>query len=189
MLEEIDFSEAEKKKLFAIARESIASALKGETLPDFSVDEPHLLLQRGVFVTLTNGGCLRGCIGHFGAEYPLHEIVSRMTVAAATQDYRFSLNPVTLGEMDEIDIKISILSEMKKVNSIEEIEVGKHGIWIRQGGRGGTYLPEVATEMGWDRVEFVEHCCVEKAGLPRDAWKKGAEIYIYSSQILSERDL
>jgi len=189
MLDEIVFSDEEKKKLFTVARESIVCALKGEKSPDFSVEESNLLVRRGVFVTLMNQGRLRGCIGHFGADTPLHEIVSQMAVAAATQDYRFSYNPVTLEEMDEIDIKISVLSEMKKVDSIEEIEVGKHGIWIRQGGRGGTYLPEVATEMGWDRIEFIEHCCVEKAGLSRDAWKKGADIYIYSSQVLSEKDL
>jgi len=189
MLEGIAFSDEEKKKLFKIARESIVCALKREKALGFSVEESNLLVKRGVFVTLMNHGRLRGCIGHFEADYPLHEIVSQMAVAASTQDYRFSYDPVTLEEMGEIDIKISILSEMKKVDSVEEIEIGKHGIWVRQGSRGGTYLPEVATEMGWNRIEFLEHCCVEKAGLSRDAWKKDAEIYIYSSQILGEKSL
>lgn len=189
MLEEIPFSEEEKEKLFKIARKSIECALKREKLPGFSVKEPNLLVKCGVFVTLENRGRLRGCIGHFEPNFPLCEIVSQMAIASATQDYRFAYNPVTLKEMDEIDIKISILSEMKKVDSVEEIEVGKHGIWIKQGTQGGTYLPEVATEMGWNRIEFLEHCCAEKAGLPKDAWKKGAEIYIYSSQILDEKDL
>ena len=189
MLDAVDFSEGEKKKLFDIARGSIVSALKRERLPEFSVDEPNLLIKRGVFVTLMNHGRLRGCIGHFAPDLPLWEIVSQMAVAAATQDYRFAYNPVTLEEMEQIDVKISVLSTLKKVDSVEEIEVGKHGIWVRGEGKSGTYLPEVATEMGWDRIEFLEHCCVEKAGLSQDAWKKGADVYVYTSQILDEKSL
>ena len=186
MIDEIDFSDKEVEKLFKIARESIISALKRKRPPVFTVAEPNLLLKRGVFVTLENRGRLRGCIGHFDPDYPLYKIVSDMAIAAAIQDYRFAYNPVTLIEMEQIDIKISVLSTLRKIDSIDEIEVGKHGIWIRQGARGGTYLPEVATEQGWNKIEFLEHCCVEKAGLSKDAWKKGADIYIYSSQILSE---
>ncbi len=187
MLDDISFTNQQKEKLFGIARESINRALRGELLSEFDVQEPNLLVKRGVFVTLMNHGQLRGCIGHFEADYPLYDIVSKMAVAAATQDYRFRSNPVTEDEMNQIDVKISILSEMKKVDSIDEIEIGKHGIWIRQGYQSGTYLPEVAIEMGWNRTEFLEHCCVEKAGLPKDAWQKGADIYIYSSQIIDEK--
>ncbi|MBN2028884.1 AmmeMemoRadiSam system protein B [bacterium] len=187
MLDEIQFTNHEKEKLFDIARQSIGHALNGEPLPKFDIQEPNLLIKRGVFVTLMNHGQLRGCIGHFEADYALYDIVSKMAVAAATQDYRFSYNPVTEDEMDQIDVKISILSEMKKIDSVDEIEIGKHGIWIRQGYQSGTYLPEVAIEMGWNRTEFLEHCCVEKAGLPKDAWEKGADIYIYSSQIIGEK--
>ena len=187
MLEEISFTQAEKTKLFHIARQSIIAALEKKVQPGFAVDEANLLIERGVFVTLKNHGRLRGCIGHFAPNAPLYHTVSQMAVAAATQDYRFAANPVTLKEMEQIDITISVLSELKKIDSIDDLEVGRHGIWIRQGNRSGTYLPEVATEMGWDRVEFIEHCCVEKAGLPRDAWKKDAEMYIYSSQILTEK--
>ncbi len=186
MMDEIDFSREEKKKLFNIARESIIHALNKEKSPSFSIDEENLLVKRGVFVTLMNHGRLRGCIGFFEADKPLYLIVSQMAVAAATQDYRFAYNPVTVKEMDEINIKISVLSTLKKIDSIDEIKVGKHGIWIKQGMRGGTYLPEVATEMGWNKIEFLEHCCAEKAGLSRNAWKKDADIYIYFSQILDE---
>lgn len=188
-MESIDFSSAEKKKMFAIARSAISAALRGDPLPAADEAEDNLLLKRGVFVTLTNKGQLRGCIGNFDPAYPLWEMIARMAAAAATQDYRFALNPVTEAEMDAISIKISILSEMKKIDSIEEIEIGRHGIWIRQGSRSGTYLPEVAVEMGWDREEFLSHCASEKAGLAPDAWKKNADIYIYSSQIIEERGL
>ncbi|HHS12160.1 MAG TPA: AmmeMemoRadiSam system protein B [bacterium] len=187
MTADIHFTREEKQTLFSIARKSIDDALKGRIWNIDPSESPNLNLERGIFVTLTNRGRLRGCIGHFEADRPLYEMVARMAAAAAAEDYRFSHQPVTPEEMDEIDIKISILSEMKKIDSIDEIQIGRHGIWVRQGLRGGTYLPEVAMEMGWNQIEFLEHCCVEKAGLPRDAWKKGADVYIYSSQILDER--
>ena len=110
-----------------------------------------------------------------------------MAVAAATQDYRFAHDPVTEREMKDVDIKISILSPLKQIDSIEQIEIGKHGIWVRQGNQSGTYLPEVATDMGWTREQFLESCCAEKAGLSPDAWKEGADIYVYTSQVLKEK--
>lgn len=189
VLDEIQFTKEEERKLFQIARESIIQVLEKKSIPDYSVDEKNLLEKRGVFVTLTNHGQLRGCIGHFGQDHHLYEIVQQMAVASATQDHRFFYNPITKKEMDDIHIKISILSPLKKIDSIDEIEVGKHGIWVVQGGRSGTYLPEVATQLGWNKIEFLEHCCAEKAGLPRDAWKTGADIFIYSSQIMDEKDL
>ena len=185
-MDEIDFSAEEKKLLFTIARESIRSGLNDEKRPDFSIEEGHLTLKRGVFVTLTNRGELRGCIGNFTGSYPLWEMVARMAESAALRDYRFSYNPITLEELPSIDIKISILSEMKKVESADEIEVGVHGVWIRKNSRSGTFLPEVAAEMGWDKEEMLTHLCAEKAGLAPDAWKKDAEMYIYTSQILEE---
>jgi len=184
--EEIPFSAGERDQLFQIARQGILAALRGEPKPAFQVQEPHLLLKRGVFVTLTNRGRLRGCIGHFSPDLPLWQIVLEMAMAAATQDYRFAADPVTEQEMGRIDIKISVLSDLVRVRSAEEVEVGKHGIWIKQGRQGGAYLPEVAVEQSWTRDEFIEHCCVEKAGLPRDALKRGAELYVYTSQILTE---
>ncbi len=188
MTEEIQFTKQDKKKLFEIARKSILAALRGEKFEPMDAEESHLRVKRGAFVTLMNGNRLRGCIGYFDAVYPLYDIVAKMAAAAAAEDPRFITDPVTERELKDLTVKISILSDRKKVNSIDEIEIGRHGIWITQGSRGGTYLPEVAVEQGWDRIEFLEHCCVEKAGLPRDAWKKGADIYIYSSQVLSESD-
>ena len=187
-VDEIPLNLHEKKQLIMIARESIKAALKGEKQPRVEIESEHLNLKRGAFVTLTNAGRLRGCIGRFDASLPLLEIVSQMAVAAATEDSRFAYHPVTLNEMSQIQIKISILSPLRKIESIDEIEVGKHGVWITYGGRGGTYLPEVATEQGWSREELLSHCCRDKAGLSPDAWKQ-ADIYIYSSQIIDEADL
>jgi AmmeMemoRadiSam system protein B/AmmeMemoRadiSam system protein A len=186
--DDIPLSKNEKQQLLKIARESVKAALKNESFPETGDLPPNLLLKRGVFVTLTNQGRLRGCIGHFEQDMPLATAVRQMAAAAATQDYRFAYNPVTLKEMNGIDIKISILSELKLIHSIDEIIIGKHGIWVKQGKKGGTYLPEVAVELGWNREEFLSHCCAEKAGLSADAWKKDAEIYIYSSQIIGEKE-
>ena len=186
-LEDIPFTKEEIDQLFQVARESILSALKGERQPTWHIDSPHLNLKRGVFVTLTNKGMLRGCIGHFGQDLPIWQIAQQMAIAAATEDYRFAYNPVTIKEMVQIDIKISILSDLVKVDSYKDIEVGKHGVWVKMGGRSGTYLPEVATEQGWNRTQMLESLCAEKTGIPRDAYKGDAELYIYTSQILKEQ--
>ncbi|MBN1779846.1 AmmeMemoRadiSam system protein B [bacterium] len=185
-VEDIVLNPDEKKQLFRIARASIESALKRDEMPEFQIDSESLKMKRGVFVTLTNRGRLRGCIGRFDAALPLYRMVEEMAAAAAVHDTRFRYDPVTLAELGNIHIKISILSPLKKIENIDEIEIGKHGIWVKQGNRHGTYLPEVATELGWNKEEFLSHCCAEKAGLSSDAWKQGAEIYIYSSQVLDE---
>ena len=186
-METIPLTQEEEATLFRIARSAIEQALMRKSTPPEAIDAPHLLLKRGVFVTLTNRGRLRGCIGLFDARYPLYQAVREMAVAAATQDYRFAYQPVTLSELPQIEITISILSERRLVESIEEIEVGRHGVWVEMDGRGGTYLPEVAVEQGWDRIQLLEHLCAEKAGLPRDAYRQGAKVYVYTSQVLSEK--
>lgn len=185
-VEEMQLTKQEKKRLFEIGRSAMQSALEMKSLPEFEVKEPALNAKCGVFVTLTNEGFLRGCIGTFSEGQPLWQAVRDMAVAAATQDYRFAANPVTLDELAHIDVKISILSQRRLIKQIDEIQVGLHGVWVEMHGRSGTYLPEVAVEQGWNRIQLLEHLCAEKSGLPRDAYKKGAKIYIYTSQILSE---
>jgi len=187
MCDEIQLTAVEVRRLFEIARMAIEEALLEKNPSNLEVQESALCLDRAVFVTLTNAGFLRGCIGTFSADQPLWAAVREMAAAAATQDYRFASNPITVEEFSHIDIKISILSERRRVNDIQEIEVGRHGVWVEMHGRGGTYLPEVAVEQGWNRVQLLEHLCAEKSGLSRDAYKKGAKIYIYTSQIFSEK--
>ncbi len=187
--EDIQFSKNERIRMFQIVHESIRAALEKKPLPETDDISSNLNLKRGVFVTLANKGRLRGCIGNFSPYAPLIKMIQDLAVASATQDYRFSYNPVTLKELTDIDIKISILSELQKVDSAEDVIVGKHGIWVKQGNRSGTFLPEVATEMHWNREEFLTHCCADKAGLSPDAWKDEADIYVYTSQILDEKDL
>ncbi len=177
-------SSAEKKKLLSISRKTLEEHVSAGTLPDIKVSEQRLLERRGAFVTLNIKGQLRGCIGYIRPIAPLYKAVMDMTVAASSKDMRF--RPVTVGELKDITIEISVLTPLKLINSISEIQVGTHGIYIVRGYNSGLLLPQVATHYHWGREEFLRHTC-SKAGLPADAWKdKEAQIYIFSAQIFSE---
>ncbi|HCV43255.1 MAG TPA: TIGR00296 family protein [Bacteroidetes bacterium] len=182
-----NLNDKEKKDLLAIARDAIDHHLKHENTPELDAAQYSEVLRIpcGAFVTLNKHHALRGCIGHFGSEMPLFRVVQEMAVAAAVQDYRFP--PVELNEMEDLDIEISVLTPMKKVSSIDEIELGKHGIYIRKGAQGGTFLPQVATETGWTKEEFLGHCAQDKAGIGWDGWKN-ADIFIYEALVFGERE-
>ena len=137
----------------------------------------------GAFVTLKKEGKLRGCIGCFSPKEPLFKVVEKMTIAAATQDSRFP--EVGMDELSKIIIEISVLSPLKQIISIDEIELGKHGICIVKGRSSGTYLPQVANETGWNKEEFVEHCSHDKAGIGWTGWKD-ASMFTYEAFILNE---
>jgi len=113
----------------------------------------------------------------------LYQNVQEMAVAAATSDYRF--NPVSASELPSIDIEISVLSPMRKISSVDEIVLGKHGIYIRKDGRSGTLLPQVATDRKWTTEEFLGYCARDKAGLGWNGWKD-AEIFVYEAIVFSE---
>ncbi|MGM0377416.1 MAG: AmmeMemoRadiSam system protein A [Bacteroidota bacterium] len=136
----------------------------------------------GAFVSLYKNGKLRGCIGHFGEDKPLYEVVEKMTRAAALDDPRF--NPVSPEEIDDIKVEISVLTPMRKVDDVSEIKPGKHGILIRKGSRSGTFLPQVADKTGWGREELLGHCARDKAGLAWDGWKE-AEVFVYEAIVFS----
>lgn len=182
-----ELSKEAQKCLLKVARDAITAAVnKLDVFWDKATSE-ELKAKRGVFVTLYKNGRLRGCIGCFASDGDLPSTVAKYAALSATRDSRF--RPVRPEEMSQIKIKISVLSEPKKVKSVDEIVVGRHGIWIRdpKSGRGGTYLPEVATEMGWDRDTFLTDCCIHKAHLPGDAWKKEqVDIYTYTTQVFGE---
>jgi len=176
----------EKKKLMEIAKLSVAEAVTGERqfLPD--VTEERLKESCGAFVTLKEGGRLRGCIGYVQAVKPLYQTVIDVAKSAAVHDYRF--NPVAQDELGKLEYEISVLTPLKKIKDINEIEVGKHGLVIKRGFNSGLLLPQVATEYNWDRETFLEETC-RKAGLPSDAWKdKSAEIYIFSAEVFGEEN-
>ena len=139
--------------------------------------------KRGAFVTLTVEGDLRGCIGYPLPVKPLDETVVEMAVAAASQDTRFE--PLRPDEMGKLGIEISVLGLPEPVGDPGEVEVGRHGIIVSQGWNKGLLLPQVPVEHGWDRETYLGHGCL-KAGLPPDAWKKGAKIEVFTAQVFSE---
>jgi hypothetical protein len=174
--------EEEKARLLEIARGAIEAKLRGEPVPEPKADAPRLNEKRGAFVTITENGQLRGCIGHIRGMYPLAQTISRMAVAAATEDPRFP--PMTADDLDKVLLEISVMTPLREAGP-EEIEVGKHGIYIQKGPHSGLLLPQVATDYGWDRYEFLDHTCM-KAGLPQGCWREGASIQIFSAQIFGE---
>ncbi|HPU30275.1 MAG TPA: AmmeMemoRadiSam system protein B [Syntrophorhabdaceae bacterium] len=179
-----ELSKSEEKLLLEIARKTLEEYVVREKVPDFDIKDKKLIEKRGVFVTLKKRGELRGCIGYIEPVLPLYKAVVDMTIAASTRDMRFL--PVHKGELKEIKIEISVLSPLKRINNIEEIEIGRHGLLVKKGSYSGLLLPQVALEYGWDREEFLKQTCI-KAGLYRNAWKeKQTEIYIFSAQIISE---
>jgi len=179
-----DLSADEKSKLLTIARESIARHLSDGTLPQLDVTEPSLTRKSGAFVTLEMAGELRGCIGHILAQEPLYITIQQAAVSAAMQDPRFP--PLTTEELDEVSIEISVLSPLRRITDVQEIEVGTHGLFIVAEGRRGLLLPQVATEEGWSRDEFLDAVC-RKAGLPEDAWRSGGTaLYTFTAIVFGE---
>ena len=171
-------SDDEKRLLKEIALTSIKDSLAGKEISHSSPLTTHLSAKCGAFVSLHKHGRLRGCIGHFGEDIPLHEIVAEMARAAAFEDPRFM--PVTADELADIDIEISVLTPMRRIESLDEFELHRHGIYIRKGYRSGTFLPQVADEVNWTEEEFVSHCAQDKAGIGWDGWKD-AELYVYEA--------
>ena len=168
-----------------MAREAIETYVRTGRTPDYEPELPVLNEKRGVFVTITKHGMLRGCIGYHGNDIPLYKLVPDRAIAAAVKDARFP--PLSSEELNDIKIKVSVyLSDVYRIESIDEFELGTHGIIMRKGNRGATYLPEVPVEAGWTKEEEMEHLC-RKAGLPPGAWKEGAEFYVYSTQIFGEK--
>jgi AmmeMemoRadiSam system protein A len=179
------FTNEEKEQLFNIARTSILSMLdkKKRIVIDEKTMPEKLKEQMGAFVTLKINGVLRGCIGRFISSDPLYEVVSASAISSAFEDPRFS--PLTKEDYQKTEIEITVLGPLKKINNINEIVLGKHGIYIRKDQRSGTMLPQVATEYGWTVEEFLGYTSRDKAGLGWDGWKN-AEIFIYEGVVLED---
>jgi AmmeMemoRadiSam system protein A len=144
--------------------------------------------EMGAFVTLRERGELRGCIGNLVGTEPLYLTVRDMAVEASVGDPRFS--PLELNELANIEIEISVLSPMQKIDDPGKIQLGVHGVLVRRGFRSGVFLPQVATETGWSKEEFLSNLCSHKAGLSPDAWKdKSTDIYIFTAEVFSEKEV
>ncbi len=183
--DEIKFSQSQKDELIALARNNIRSLLydkKRITVNPASMCE---LFKKplGAFVTLKIDKALRGCIGRFITSDPLYEVVLESSQSSAFEDPRFS--PLTKEEFPKTSIEITVLGPMKKINSIDEIVLGRHGIYIKKDFRSGTMLPQVAIENKWTVEEFLGYTSLNKAGIGWDGWKN-ADIYIYEGIVLEE---
>ncbi len=180
-------SEDEQKELLMLARKTIREYLTTGSYEDYVPISENLYTPFGAFVTLeTEDGQLRGCIGHIHVDKPLFEVVQEMSVAAATQDPRFP--PVSIDELDELVIEVSVLSPLKKVAKTSEIEVGKHGLYVKKGLMSGLLLPQVAIDWGFTREEFLRQTLF-KAGLdPSAIASPDLEIYVFTAQVFSEKD-
>ena len=179
-------NEKQKKILLGIARKTIEEYIRSRKIPEFNVDDPMLKEKRGVFVTLHKKGMLRGCIGYIMPLEELYKAVSQMAIQSSTGDPRFP--PVRPEELNDVEIEISVLTVPERIKSVDEIEMGKHGVIVKRGSNQGVFLPQVATETGWSKEEFLKHLCYDKAHLSPDAWKdKDTEIYTFSAQVFEEK--
>ncbi|MEE9543654.1 MAG: AmmeMemoRadiSam system protein A [Thermodesulfobacteriota bacterium] len=169
--------------LLDLARMAIATYIVDKKIPVPNIDEEPLKKKCGVFVSLHKDGDLRGCIGVFTSDDPLYKTVSLMAVSAAFEDPRFS--PVTEEEVKDIDIEISVLTPLKRIEDVDEIEIGTHGLYIMKDQNRGVLLPQVAVAQGFDRNLFLDHTCL-KAGLKAGAWREGAEIYTFEADIFDD---
>jgi len=178
---DLGLSDEEKRTLLNIAERAIRARCRREPPPKLSSPSERLQERRAAFVCLHKGKELRGCIGMIEAREPLWETVRDMAVQAAFSDPRFCA--VDEDELEELDIEISVLTPLEPVTEIDRIEIGRHGLFIKKGFRSGLLLPQVATEHGWDRTEFLQWTC-KKAGLPPDSWKDpDAELYMFSADV------
>ncbi len=179
----LGLTDSEKAELLKIARKSIEEYLESAELPEFDVSD-NLRKYGAAFVTLEKQGRLRGCIGHTSASEPLYETVSMCAVQAAVSDRRFT--PVSRGELDSLHIEISVLSPMQQVKAWDEIQIGRDGLMIFKGANRGLLLPQVASDYGWNTVEFLEQTC-RKAGLGKnDYMSSEAVVYKFQALIFGE---
>ena len=176
----------QRKRLLEIARSSIETYLKTGKKLEVSEEDPILLKEMGAFVTLHEHGQLRGCIGNLSAGQPLYLAIRDMAVESAVDDPRFSALELT--ELKNVEIEISALSPLEKIDNPDRIQLGAHGVLVKQGFRSGVFLPQVANETGWSKEEFLSNLCSHKAGLAPLAWKdKSTEIYIFTAEVFSEK--
>jgi len=176
-------TEGQRVELLGIARVAIANRSPHGTVVFEST--PISWPNAGAFVTLRKQGELRGCIGHVEPDRPLDVTVARVAVAAAQTDPRFP--SVSLDELDAISIEISVLGPLERIFGLHDIAIGRHGLVVERAFHRGLLLPQVAVERGWSADVFASQTCV-KAGLPPDAWQRGATLWRFEAEVFGESD-
>ncbi|HKJ70018.1 MAG TPA: AmmeMemoRadiSam system protein B [bacterium] len=180
-----ELTDTHKKVVLGFARKTITQFLTSETIPLARGFEPVLNRKQGVFVTLRKGSQLRGCVGHLQNDLCLCEAVGSMALQAAFGDRRFS--PVRAAELPDIDIEVSVLTPYQKIENYRDIRLGTDGVLLQKNGRKAVFLPEVATRMDWDRDELLGELSM-KAGLTRQSWKEGAELFVFQTEKFEESE-
>ena len=176
--------EAQKKILLKIARDTVEAVITGKPVGQPKTDDAELNAHCGCFVTLKNQGQLRGCIGRFTSDEPLVELVVEMAKASTAGDPRFLADPIKADELEQLDIEISVLSPLQRTSEPLSLRLRTDGIYIKRGCVSGCFLPQVATETGWSKEEFLSYCCAHKAGLSADAWKEAdTEVYLFTADV------
>jgi len=179
------FRPSDKRALLVFARETISRIILTDTIPLARGFGPHLQQPQGVFVTLKKKGELRGCIGRIIGDEPLCKLVGTMALQAALNDRRFL--PLSADELNDIDIEISVLTPLKRVSGAADIVAGRDGIVLNKEGRSAVFLPQVASEQGWNRQELLDNLCL-KAGLSAECWNKGAHFSTFQAVVFSEAE-
>lgn len=179
----LDFNPEERRILLQLAHDSIVSALENRPI-SLEAPTPHLSELRGVFTSLYLNGGLRGCVGYVLPAYSVYRAVAETARAAAFDDNRFA--PVTIAEAHQLEVQLSVLTPPSPIGA-DEIEIGRHGLLITAYGRRGLLLPQVPVEHGWDRITFLRETC-RKAGLPPDAWQRGATIEAFTAEVFGEKE-
>ncbi|MCA1757496.1 MAG: AmmeMemoRadiSam system protein B [Bacteroidales bacterium] len=182
-----NLSDKEKKTLLSVARRSIENRLGSgnPAHPGINLLTPNLRQNCGAFVTLYSNGSLRGCIGKFMSDEPLWKVVGNMALSSAFHDSRFA--PLTNEEYNSVSVEVSVLTPLRRIDSIDEITPGKHGVYIRKDSSSGTFLPQVAEGKEWTREELLGYISRDKARLGWDGWRD-SEIYIYEAIVFGEQD-
>jgi AmmeMemoRadiSam system protein A len=179
-----EFSAEERAILLRLAHESIVSALEHRKVC-LDPPTPHLAEPRGAFTSVYWHNALRGCVGYVLATSSIYCTVAETARAAAFDDTRFQ--PVTRDEAPELEVELSILSPPRPILA-DAVEIGRHGLLISMHGNRGLLLPQVPVEHAWDRTTFLEQTC-RKAGLPLDAWQKGAVIEAFTAEVFGDKNL
>lgn len=178
-------TQAQKEVLLKAARTTVAAAVQGEAPPELAV-KMEGMEYGGMFVTLRQGGRLRGCMGSFSPEPDMLATLQQVAVSAS-HDPRFSRRPITPADLPGIEIEISVLSKPEETDDPLSLELGRHGILIENPAGRGCFLPQVATEFGWSKEQFLARCCSEKAGLHAEAWKQPeTRVLLFTAELISE---
>jgi len=181
--EEFTLTAEDKGQLLRLARSAVEEFVARGAVIEDRTGNPKFLPPKGVFVTLKKRGELRGCIGFIEPVAPLSRALIQAAIYAATEDPRFP--PVGTAELKALEFEVSVLTPLKEIANPAQLQVGRHGLVISRGGQRGLLLPQVPVENGWDRETFLREGCL-KAGLPPDAWKKGAKMEVFEAIVFHE---